>query len=48
MPLLVEKPSENSNTEDLCPICNRPRKDHTFAEIKICSKKLKDIEKSGR
>lgn len=48
MPLLIEKPGENSNIGDLCPVCNRPRKDHTIEEIKICSDKLKDIEKSGR
>ena len=48
MPLLIEKPSENNNAGGLCPVCNRPRKEHTIEEIKICSDKLKGIEESGR
>lgn len=32
---------------ELCPICNRPKKRHTFTEIQACSKKLKDVGKSG-
>lgn len=48
MPLLIEDNSKNSIVDDICPICNKPKKNHTFAEIQECSKKLKDIEKSGR
>ena len=48
MPLLIERPPENIDADDICPICNRPKKAHTFAEIQICSKKLKDLEKLGR
>ncbi len=48
MPLLIERPSENAGVGDICPICNRPKKSHTVKEMKICSKKLKDIETSGR
>jgi len=48
MPLLIERRSENVDGGDICPICNRPKKAHTITEIQICSKKLKDLEKSGR
>lgn len=47
MPLLIEKPSKNIDG-DICPICNKPMKDHTVSEVKNCSEKLRDIEKSGR
>jgi hypothetical protein len=29
-------------------VCTRPKKIHTITEIQACSKKLRDIEKSGR
>jgi len=48
MPLLVERRPGNIDSGDICPICNRPKKSHTVIEIQICSKKLRDLEKSGR
>ena len=49
MPLLTERRPENISSDDICPVCNRPKKKiHTIAEIQACSKKLRDIEKSGR
>jgi len=48
MPLLTERRPENISSDDICPVCNRPKKIHTIAEIQACSKKLRDIEKSGR
>ena len=48
VPLLTERRSENSNADDICPVYNRPKKMHTITEIQTCSKKLRDIEKSGR
>jgi len=48
MPLLTERRPESTNADDICPVCNRPKKIHTVAEIQACSKKLRDIEKSGR
>jgi len=48
MPLLTEHPPKNMDGDDICPICGRAKKIHTITEIQMCSKKLKDFEKSGR
>jgi len=48
MPLLIERPPENIEDEDICPICNRSKKIHTITEIQICSKKLRDLKKSNK
>lgn len=48
MLLLIERRPENMDAGDICPICNRPKKLHIIAEFEICSKKLKDLEKSSR
>ncbi|MDH3361389.1 MAG: hypothetical protein OEL56_03225 [Nitrosopumilus sp.] len=48
MPLLIERSPEDIDGGDICPICNRSKKLHTIVEIQICSKKLKDFQKSGK
>ena len=45
MPLLIERRTENSDAEDTCPICNKPKRMHTFKEIQICSKKFDKMNK---
>ena len=43
MPLLIEKPPKNFEQEEICPVCNRPKNEHTFEELKKCSKRLKEL-----
>ncbi len=43
MPLLIERPKENNNSDEICPICKKLMKMHTFTEIQICSKKMEKM-----
>lgn len=44
MPQLLEKPPKNDNwLDEICQICNRPKKEHTFSELKKCFKRLKEL-----
>ena len=43
MPLLIEYPKENNEIDEICPVCNKSKRMHTFTEIQICSKKFEKM-----
>jgi len=34
-----------SNTDEICPMCKRPKSQHTPKELSACSGKMKEFEK---
>lgn len=37
---MMAKPPEAIGTDEICPICKKPKKEHSAEEIYSCSKKM--------
>ncbi len=46
---MMSAPPKPRDTEELCPMCKRPKRDHTPEETLACDRKMKEFEneKSG-
>ena len=44
--MMTEPPSKSEGSDEICPICDKPKKGHTPNEVLVCSKKMKDLQDS--
>ncbi len=42
--MMTEPPSKSEGSEEICPICNKPKSRHTPDEIMNCSKKIREFQ----
>ena len=40
---MMTEPPKSEGSEDICPVCNKPKSKHTPEEVMVCSKKMKDL-----
>ncbi len=41
---MMTEPPKPEGTDEICPICNRPKRKHTAEETLTCSRKMKEFE----
>ena len=44
--MMTEPPPKSEGSEEICPICVKPKIGHTPNEVLVCSKKMKDLQDS--
>ncbi len=45
---MMSAPPKPRDTEELCPMCKRPKRDHTPEETLACDRKMKEFENEKR
>lgn len=40
--MAAEQPK--SESEEICPMCKRPKRKHTLAELNVCSRKMTEFQ----
>ncbi len=43
---MMTEPPKPEGSDEMCPICKRPKSKHTAEEILTCSRKMKEFEES--
>ena len=43
---MMTDPPKSEGSEEICPICDKPKSGHTPNEVLVCSKKMKDLQDS--
>ncbi len=43
---MMNEPPESKVSDDICPICNKPKSRHTPDEVLACSIKMRELEDS--
>ena len=41
---MMTEPPKSEGSEEICPICNKPKRRHTPEEILACSKKIREFQ----
>ena len=41
---MMTEPPKPGGTDEICPMCNRPKREHTAEETLNCSRKMKEFE----
>jgi hypothetical protein len=41
---MMTEPPKPEGTDEICPMCNRPKRKHTAEETLTCSRKMKEFE----
>ena len=44
--MMTEPPSKSEGSEEICPICNKPKSRHTPEEMLECSKKIMEFQEA--
>ena len=44
--MMTEPPSKSEGSEEVCPVCNKPKSNHKPEEMLACSKKIRDLQDS--
>ena len=45
---MMTEPPKPEGSEEICPMCKRPKSKHTAEEILSCSRKMKEFEESKK
>ena len=45
---MMTEPPKPEGSDEICPMCKRPKSKHTSEEIQICSRKMKEFEESNK
>ena len=43
---MMTEPPKPEGSDEICPMCKRPKSKHTSEEILTCSRKMKEFEES--
>ena len=41
---MMAHPPKTKGTDEICSMCNRPKKNHTSEEMTACSRKMKEFQ----
>lgn len=41
---MMTEPPKSEGSDEICPICNKPKNRHSPDEVMICSKKMRDFQ----
>ena len=41
---MMTEPPKPEGSEEVCPICNKPKSRHTAEEVLECSKKMRELD----
>jgi hypothetical protein len=41
---MMNEPPESKVSDDICPICNKPKSKHTPNQVLECSKKMREFQ----
>ncbi len=41
---MMNEPPESKESDEICPICNKPKSKHTPDEVLVCSKKMREFQ----
>jgi len=44
---MMNEPPKAAGQDELCPICNRPKKEHRAEEVLACSRKMQEQDQKG-
>ena len=44
--MMTEPPSKSEGSEEICPICNKPKSRHTPEEMLECSNKIMEFQEA--
>jgi hypothetical protein len=43
---MMTEPPKSEGSEEICPVCNKPKSRHTPEEVLACSTKMRELEDS--
>lgn len=46
--VMISEPPKSKDTDELCPMCHRPKSKHTPEEMLACSRKLQEFDKNPK
>ncbi len=46
--MMSEQPPDSRDSDELCPMCQRPKNKHTPKEMLACSRKLQEFNKNPK
>ncbi len=41
---MMTEPPKSKGSDEICPICNKPKIKHTPDEVLVCSKKMREVQ----
>ncbi len=41
---MMTEPPKSKGSDEICPICNKPKSKHTPDQVLVCSKKMREFQ----